>query len=90
MEQGVAHQGSSLCTLVEDPQSKLHYVVSIAITDLDFKQAYKIQRSLHNDRRMIRAFWNALRTEPSFFLTTDLVHPNYELNNQLKFDTVTV
>lgn len=41
------------------------YLVSVSITDLDYKQAYKIERTLHNDRRMINAFLSAFATDPS-------------------------
>lgn len=64
---GLIEQGSSVCTLISEESTGQQYVVSISITDLDFKQAYKIERSLHNDRRMIRAFWSALRADPLSF-----------------------
>ena len=67
LAQGLVHQATTCATLVEDRHTGHCYVVSISITDLDFKQAYKIRRSFHNDQRMIKAFWRALRAEPATF-----------------------
>lgn len=55
------------CSVHREPTTGHRYVVSISLTDLDFKQAYKVERSLHNDRRMVKAFWGALAKEPTAF-----------------------
>lgn len=55
------------CSVHTEPTTGHRFVVSISLTDLDFKQAYKVERSLHNDRRMVKAFWAATSGEPKAF-----------------------
>lgn len=53
--------------LVVNSSTGERFVVSVSITDLDYKQAYKIQRMLYNDRRMINVFRATLKADPSLF-----------------------
>lgn len=59
------NQSGHLCRFVTNTITGERFVVSVAITDLDYKQAYKIQRMLYNDRRMINVFRAALKTGQS-------------------------
>ncbi|KAI2802260.1 hypothetical protein BLOT_010453 [Blomia tropicalis] len=63
---------SPMCTLITERSTGKQYVVSISITDLDFKQSRTIPRALAKDRRMIRLFADTIQSEPHRF-TPNLV-----------------
>ena len=48
--------------IVRDTKSGAEFVCSISITDLDYKQAYKIERMLRNDSRMVAAMLDSKKT----------------------------
>ena len=48
--------------IIYDKITGTEFVCSISITDLDYKQAYKIERMLRNDSRMVAAMLDSKKT----------------------------
>jgi hypothetical protein len=53
--------------LIEDKITGEKYLVSVSVTDLDQKSPHKIKRTLSNDRRMVRAYYQHILNNNNSF-----------------------